>query len=67
MVKLTYIEKKGFTQNNRYDAGVKAIKATGVLEDFYNNQLDKYNIKPIPKEKYDIDNVFEDWKKFLNI
>ncbi|MBT3814682.1 hypothetical protein HOE37_02610 [Candidatus Woesearchaeota archaeon] len=36
MVKLTYIEKKGFTQNNRYDAGVQAIKATGVLEAFYN-------------------------------
>jgi glycosyltransferase involved in cell wall biosynthesis len=60
--KISYIINN---QNSWSDPSPEKIAC--VLEDFYNNQLDKYNIKPIPKEKYDIDNVFEDWKKFLNI
>jgi glycosyltransferase involved in cell wall biosynthesis len=38
-----------------------------VLNNFYIANLDEYNIKPIDKTKYDINVVFEDWKKFLDI
>jgi hypothetical protein len=38
-----------------------------VLNDFYNNTLDKYNIQMIDKNKYNIDFIFESWKKFLDL
>jgi glycosyltransferase involved in cell wall biosynthesis len=38
-----------------------------VLEDIYNKDEQKYCFKKIDKEKYSIDNVINDWLKFLNI
>lgn len=38
-----------------------------VLDDFYYKRFSSYDIKPIPKAKYHIENVFEYWKPFLGI